>query len=426
MTARLRLLSALIYGLIFAALVLRRGELILLALPLIIYLAAGFLTDAEAPRLEARRALSVEWARTNAPVQMTLTLTNLGSRPAQVLIEDALPPAITLLEGNARILTRISPGERATLAYTLSARRGRYGFDAVQVSSRDPLGLLVKRQTLSAPAQLLVLPEFSRLHSVPLRPRRTHGFTGPIPARRAGNGVSFFGVRHYQLGDPMRRINWKITTRHDQEIFANEFEQERITDVGLILDARQQCNVRAGEDSLFEYSVQAAASLADVFIGEGHRVGLLVYGRTREITYPGYGKRQRQRILRALARAQTGDNIALETLSYLPTRFFPARSQIVLVSSLLADDLPILSRLRACGYHLLVISPDPVHFEARSYSASTGPEVAWASRLANLERVLLLRKMGRMGIHTIDWQVDTSLDRILWAALGKAPSIVLG
>lgn len=426
MTAKLRLLSVLVYGIIFAALVLRRGELILLALPLIVYIVAGFLSEPDTPRLEARRTLSAEWTRANMPVRMELSVTNLGSRDAQVLIEDTLPPGILLLEGNSHILTNISPGESVILDYTFSTRRGRYTFDAVQTSSRDPLGLLGRRQTLSAPAQLLVLPELTRLRPIPLRPRRTHGFTGPIPARRAGSGISFFGVRQYQLGDPMRRINWKVSTHHDQEIFTNEFEQERITDVGLILDARQKSNVRLGEDSLFEYAVQAAASLADVFISEGHRVGLLVYGRTREMTSPGYGKRQRQRILRALARAQTGDNIALETLSYLPTRFFPARSQIVLVSSLLADDLPILSRLRACGYHLLVVSPDPVNFEAQSTLKPTGLEYACARRIARLERVLLLQKMGRIGIRTIDWQVDQSLDRVLWTALGRAHSVVLG
>ena len=58
--------------------------------------------------------------------------------------------------------------------------------------------------------------------------------------------MSFWGVREYQMGDSLRHINWKIAARRmiaarqAQELFTNEFEQERIADVGLILDARDQ------------------------------------------------------------------------------------------------------------------------------------------------------------------------------------------
>ena len=77
-----------------------------------------------------------------------------------------------------------------------------------------------------------------------------------------------------------------------------------------------------------------------------------------ERTFPGYGKVQQERIMRALGSARTGQNFALESLGYLPTRFFPTGSQIVMVSPLLAGDVAAFTQLRACGYEVLVVSPN--------------------------------------------------------------------
>jgi uncharacterized protein (DUF58 family) len=226
-------------------------------------------------------------------------------------------------------------------------------------------------------------------------------------------------VREYQLGDSMRHVNWRVTARHTEDMFTNAFEQERITDVGLILDARQQTDVLSPQGSLFEYGVRAAAALADVFLRDGNRVGLLIYGRGRETTFPGYGKIQRERIQCALAAARTGDNMALAHLDYLPTRFFPPRSQIILISPLILDDLPVLVRLRANGYQVLVVSPDPVSFEASFMKP--GLDLELAIRIARVERVLLLRKLQRVGVEVVNWQVERSLDRVLRARVGHTP-----
>jgi uncharacterized protein (DUF58 family) len=223
-------------------------------------------------------------------------------------------------------------------------------------------------------------------------------------------------VRNYQVGDPRRWINWRLSARHPHALFTNEFEQERIADVGLILDARLRSDVAAAGESLFEYSVQAAAALTETFLADGNRVGLLVYGRVLDWTFPGYGRVQRERILRALASARTGESQIFDNLYYLPTRFFPAHSQLVLVSPLWPDDLPMLLRLRARGYHLLVVRPDPVSLELKALPSL--PQVDLAARLVRVERNLLLRRLRQAGIPVVDWQVDRPLDRAIHVSLG--------
>lgn len=217
----------------------------------------------------------------------------------------------------------------------------------------------------------------------------------------------------------MRWINWRLSARHPHALFTNEFEQERIADVGLILDARQRSEVRVNGQSLFDHAVHATTSLANVFLNDGNRVGLLVYGGFLDWIFPGYGKMQRARILQALARAEPGESMIFDKLEYIPTRFFPARSQIVLISPLWKEDLLILIRLRARGYQLLVISQDPVSFEAQALGSD--PLASLATRIARLERTLLMRKARQIGIQIVNWQVDQSFDHAVRAKLGRIP-----
>jgi uncharacterized protein (DUF58 family) len=143
----------------------------------------------------------------------------------------------------------------------------------------------------------------------------------------------------------------------------------------------------------------------------------LVYGGFLDWTFPGYGRVQRERVLQALAKAETGDSLVFDSLDYIPTRFFPARSQIVLVSPLCPADPPMLTRLRARGYQLMVISPDPISFEVQFLKPSKAVDLA--VRIARIERALLLRQLRRAGIQVVDWQVDKPFDQAIHTSLSR-------
>jgi uncharacterized protein (DUF58 family) len=417
--SRLVLLSLIIYALVLAGLGTLSGGLLPLAIPLVLYLGAGLLYEPQAPRLRAARSLSAAHVAQNAPVVVTLTITNEGPALEQVTISDAYPRGMALIEGETALITALPAGASIELVYTLSGKRGSYEFGGVRVAVSDMLALFRKRVTLEAPGQIFVLPEVVRVRQAQIRPRRTRVYSGQIPARQGGPGVEFFGVRPYQPGDPLRWVNDRVSARHEEALYVNEFEQERAADVSLILDARRRSDARAGRDSLFEHAVLAAASLAQAFLSSGNRVGLLVYGGAMDWTIPGYGKVQRERILRSLARARLGDSPVFEELNDLPTHLFPTRSQLVLISPLLGSDLRGLVRLRALGFPLLVISPDPVSFERAALDDSA--EIELAARIARMERELLLRKLRQTGSHVVDWQVEVPFFQVAQVALSRPP-----
>ena len=145
-----------------------------------------------------------------------------------------------------------------------------------EAQANDHLAVSSSTVHMEAKGRLFVLPPVMRVRNIAIRPRRTRVYAGTIPARAGGSGTEFFGVREYQPGDSPHSINWRASARNTDTLYANEYQQERVADVGIVLDGRLRTNEFAHGNSLFEYSVQAAASIADALLTQGNRVGLIV------------------------------------------------------------------------------------------------------------------------------------------------------
>jgi len=401
---RSSLAALLAFLLLLTGLAVGRASILLLAVPVLVYLLAGIWRAPARACLHALRELSAGRVLAGDEVTVTLTVTNGGAATLEeVLLEDRLPDGLELVDGSLSRLVSLPAGGSASWSYVVRGRRGYYSLNGLRASAGETLGLLPVEQEPETDGRLFVLPPVLRLRRVSIRPRRTRVYSGIVPARQGGPGVEFFDVRPYQSSDSSRQINWRVTARRPGELFTNQYEQERVVDVGLVLDGRARVNT-FGERSLFEHSVLAAAALADAFLSGGNRVGLLSYGNHIHWTMPGYGKRQGERILQDLSRLTPGDSQVFGDL-FIPKRLFPPRSQLVVISPLRGDDFPALSDLRARGYEVLVISPDPIAFEVTGLART--PEVALAERVARLRRQVLLQRLRGIGIQLVDW--DTSL-----------------
>ncbi|MGE5250767.1 MAG: DUF58 domain-containing protein [Bacteroidota bacterium] len=413
-------LLLIIYVLLLASLLSLHGELLALIIPPAIYLLAGYLRGPDELKLEVSRHLSTERAMPGGIVEVTVTIVNRGGRLEELLLEDVIPARLSVREGSPRSLLSLPAGGSHVLKYSVSGPRGGYVFEALAATANDHLAAVVRSVRIPASSQLFIFPPITRLRHVAIRPRRTRVYSGSIPARAGGAGIEFFGIRAYQPGDSSRSINWRASARHSEELYTNEFQQERVADVGIVLDGRLRTNAFGHGHSLFEYSVQAAAALSDAFIAQGNRVGLLLYANFLGWTLPAYGKVQRERILQALARAQPGASQVFSALEHIPTRLFPPESQIVVVSPLTDDDVIPLVQLRALGYQVMAISPDPVSFELTYLPSS--PSVDMAGRVLWMERALLLQRLRRAGVQVLDWNVSQPFDLAIQQGLTRPPA----
>ena len=410
----------LLYALLFIALMSMKGEVLALSIPIALYLLSGLWFAPKKIALDIERELSAERVTPNMPVVVTLRVTNLGDALEELYLEDELAPALKIVDGHASFLCTLKKGEQISWRYTLSGSRGSFLFKGVEATASDHLNISQKREFIETEGQLFIIPPFTHIKNITIRPRQTRSYAGSIPARIGGPGVEFYGLREYQPGDSPRWVNWRASARHPQAIYSNEYEQERVADVGIILDGREKVNIGDGISSLFEHSVIAAAALADAFISAGNRVGLLRYGQTLRWTYPGYGHIQRERIMQSLSRAEVGDSSVFTDLRRIPAQLFPINSQLVLISPLKNDDYNTLLHLRARGYQVMVISPDPVSYEQRNLPDNKNTRLA--GRIIGMERRMFMLKLQRAGVQALDWDVNQPLDRLVKSRLGRPPA----
>ena len=415
-------LGLLIVALVLGGLAIRVPALLLLALPVLVFWLFGLLqsTDQTPPHIKVKRTLSASRVLDGDFVQVKLEVFNHGPKTAQLWIEDGLPPQLEVIDGEAACLRVGAAPQTTILTYTIAAPRGVHRWQQVRVRSQQPLSASCNHAFFPCASTLWSLPRTESANALLLAPRRTRVYAGVIHARRGGQGLEFFDTREYVPGDEVRRIHWNATARTGKWI-TTQYEQERIADVALVLDARHKSTVdyaHLGPKSthaLFEYSVRACASLAQLMLARGNRVGLLSYGKTLDWTLPGFGNLQRERILQALARTTPGRKVVFEGLEHLPKRLFPLHSQVVLVSPLLQQDVPVLVRLQAHGFHLTVISPDPVGFEAALLPFN--PLLQAALRLARLDRNRSLQALRRGHVVVLDWDTKNPLNPQLLRSL---------
>lgn len=405
MNSRAALLVLIACGLALASIITRRGEILALSIPFLTYLLVALIQAPGKPALSVSRKTDRSSVLAGESIGVELSLTNLGAGLANLRVEDDLPGSARMVEGGRHRIFSLAAGASATMRYVFQGARGTWAWESVRTVAADPLGLFEIRTPILASGEVVIRPTPLGLPALPFRPRRTLHTSGPVPVPLAGSGTDFLGIREYQPGDALRRINWRLAARHPGRLYTNEHERHEIGDFGLILDARQ------AEKDVFERAVSAAASLAECILRDGNRLSLLIFGRSMTATFPGYGKRQLSLVLRGLAGSSPSPNVPLDYLEYFPSRLFPRQAVLVMISSPGPRDLEMYSRLRAAGYEILLFSPDPIGTAAgvENNDRRRDPGI----RAARIERRVTLLNLSRLGVHIVDWQLQEPIGAAL-------------
>lgn len=213
-----------------------------------------------------------------------------------------------------RVETAGSRARREWTSTGVCQRRGVFRLGPWDLEMTDPLGLFQVTQHYPATTTILVYPRASFLPHLELPRGRAPG-RAMSSERSAVDSMLVGGVRQYQQGDPLRRVHWPATARHET-LMVREFDREPSGDLWLIVDL--DAGVQAGRDAeaTQEYAVILAASLAARYARQGERraIGLLASGRAPVLLSPTRGEAQVWRILQALAEAEPAPGTALNAL----------------------------------------------------------------------------------------------------------------
>lgn len=252
-------------GIIYANPVALSGTLIPLS-----YLVYGAVSSVTADRtLAVERRITQETPAPGTPVEVTLTLTNTGgSVLPDVRLIDGVPEALVVDEGSPRLCASLSPGESATLTYTVITKRGTYAFEEPVVRLRSLAGSerVTTELTTEGDDELVCVSAFE----TDLRQRQTTPYAGIVTTDSGGSGLEFHSTRQYRQGDPVNRIDWHHVAKTGEFITVQYREQKRSRTV-LLLDARaiNRVTPRPGQPTTVERSVYAGERLYAMLTAAG-------------------------------------------------------------------------------------------------------------------------------------------------------------
>lgn len=385
------------------------GSVLAAGIPLLLYLLASDLLSGPTRVLVSRR-LGATRVGPSTPIKVSVTLSNEGGPVRELVVSDSVPAGLRIVDGSPGCSVSLRAGAEYEFSYTVAGERGSYEFSDLRIESAGDFPVRASVRIERIPQELVSLPNHRALSRVPIAPRRTLVYAGSLPAGRGGEGTEFFDVAlHGGTGRP-RHINWRLSARRPDEVYVNTYQQERVADVGIILDARARAYTGDSGRQLFDAAATAAASLADVLLDKGNRVGFLAYGISLDWTAPGFGKVQKRRILTRIARLEPAESAVFFALDEIPERLLPPGSQLILVSPLTPDDAAPVMRLAALRYAVLVISPNPLPTEAA---------VPDALRFARAERSVLAHRLRHRGIPIVDWHTEHSFESAVTSSMGQ-------
>ncbi len=151
-----------------------------------------------------------------------------------------------------------------------------------------------------------------------------------------GKGMEFEEVRHYQIGDDVRAIDWNVSARFG-EPFVKLFREERELTVMLLVDMSQSQHFGTHEQFKDELVAEICATLSISAIRNNDKVGLICFSdRIEAYIPPRKGSKHVLRVIRellALDPKGSGTDIAgaLEFLNKVQKK----RAIVFLVSDML-------------------------------------------------------------------------------------------
>ncbi len=240
------------------------------------------------------------------------------------------------------------------------------------------------------------------------------GLVGAHRSLQPGSGTEFAGIRPFQPGDRLRRINWRVSAR-TRELHVTTSRAEQDAGILLVVDALADHGRSGGIDgspSSLDLTVRAAAAVAEHAVRQGDRVALrVVGGGERQIGY-GAGWRHLRRLLGILADVQPGTPHD-DDFSRLQLRVTEGTTVVVL-SPVLADAISTTAAtMMRRGLPTLVIDtlPPDAAPGTREDADPQLAELAW--RMRRVEREQVLAALGALGCPIVAWRGPGTIDDVL-------------
>lgn len=343
---------------------------------------------------------------------------HIGDREPLVVTIGGSPPRIDVL---ADLSPNLEPQPLAVVAPVgvearheiplVPLRRGKARVHTLWLRWAGPLGLV--RRTVRRPCgiDLPVIPNIKAVRQAALRFFSARQFlSGQKVERYVGDGSEFESLREYVPGLDHRALNWKSSARH-RKLLCEEFRAERNHQVVLALDTGHLMGAPLDGIPKLDHAINAGLLLSYVCLRTGDRVGWFTFdSQVRSFTEPEGGTSAFRRLQQQTSAVQysTGETNFTLALTELSARL-RRRSLVVLLTDFVdtvTAELMMENLARVSRRHLVlfVTLRDPALGDLAHERPATLDTLHRAVVAAEFvrERDVVIRKLARMGVHTID------------------------
>ena len=384
-------------------------QLFLLGTTILGFVAVHSLVNTRPIDVKITRGFDSDQVFEDSNVSVDLIIQNKGRSIGFLEIYDNLPSEIEVNNGSNHSIIRLHKDELVINKYNVDCRlRGQYRLGNPRLRIYNPSFLFFYESDIQSKSSLVVLPQIEQIEGVDLSTDFPKMYQGAMPIRRIGTSGEFYGIREYFPGDDFKNINWRVFGR-TRKLMVNQFEREDISDLMLVLDAREISGTGTILRNPLNYSCRAAASLTSFFLRSRNRVGLTIYGEPVNVIPPDTGERHLYRILTALAEVKAAGSLGLHTVLG-DLRNFTPRSPVMVISTLENDPTctTALREITARGFKLTIIAPDTLDYDRDSRIIS--PTVYFTASASLDNKITEARSLGARAMR---WNPDAVLSTSL-------------
>ena len=262
---------------------------------------------------------------------------------------------------NSRVIANLKPNRiRIYKSSILLLKRGVCLLGPTILNSGDPLGFFKSEMTIPTKKSIVVYPHLIDIHRFSVYPNSEQG-GGHLQIHTAQTTPQASGIREYQPGDPLNRVHWPYTMKHEK-LMVKEFDEETQSNAWILIDAQKYKHHRVKvtnysynnrltsflrrraarfqflHDS-FEFAVSIAATLTNYYIKQNISVGLTSVGREIVNIQPDKGNRQLYKILGKLAVINDDGYIPIKSIFEKQKSNIPKGSSVILITAVDLDEI---------------------------------------------------------------------------------------
>jgi len=247
-------------------------------------LAAMISVTVDRPRLTVTRSFHPDVVAVGEHATIVTTARNQSPRPSPAARWRESAPQVVGVQASApfpRLGAHQADGGlgRDTVVLrqdVVPGRRGAHPVGPLIVSRTDPFGVAYAEYAIGQPRQLLVTPRVVPLARGELDVAHSEGTEHEL-LRHSIPSADELIAREYRPGDPLRRVHWRATARHDQLMVRQE-EQRSNPEAWMLMDTRPlTAHPEAAADE-FETLVDLVASIGVHLLDEGFVVSVVETG----------------------------------------------------------------------------------------------------------------------------------------------------